>query len=229
MALLLDFDGTLVDIAPQPDAIELAPDLGEILTALADRLDGRVAIVSGRSIADLDRHLGPQPIAMAGSHGGEFRDAGSGKVASLADPFPEAARREVENLAKSLGGLLCEFKPCSAALHYRDAPERENEVLAGATRTANSHGLALKRGKMVAELAMPGSDKGSAVTHLMGLARFTGSQPIFIGDDVTDEDAFAAVRDLGGAGVLVGTERQTGAQWRLQDVAAVHRWLQELL
>lgn len=228
-ALFLDFDGTLVEIATRPDAIRVAQGLPGLLERLATRLDGRLAVVSGRALADLDRFLGPLPIAMAGSHGGEFREAGARAAHPLADPFPDATLASLNMLADRLGGLLVEPKPFSAAIHYRDREDiaarlhEETESLAGAA------GLNLKRGKMVVELVMPGSDKGSAVDRFMTMPQFAGSHPLFAGDDVTDEDAFAVVRDHGGGGILVGPPRETTARWRLDSVEDMHEWLEGAL
>ncbi|PEQ14720.1 trehalose-phosphatase [Novosphingobium sp. PC22D] len=228
-SLFLDFDGTLVEIADHPDRIAVAPGLGAMLEALSEKLAGRLAIVSGRALADLDRHLGPIAVAMAGSHGGEFREAGSSVVSALAEPLPERVLADLRALAEAQGGLLVEAKPFSAAIHYRSDISVRDAVLDTAERIARTEGLGLKHGKMVVELVMPGSDKGAAVERFMTLAEFAGTRPIFAGDDVTDEDAFRAVMPFGGGGVLVGPMRETTAVWRLADVAAVHRWLNAAL
>jgi len=224
-ALFLDFDGTLVEIADHPDGIDVTPGLPGMLEALSRRLDGRLAIVSGRALADLDRHLGPVAVAMAGSHGGEFREAGSRDVVPLAEPLPESVLAQLRALAERLGGLLVEAKPFSAAIHYRSDTSVRDTLLEATQAMAKSHGLALKHGKMVIELVMPGSDKGAAVRRFMDLPGFVEARPIFAGDDVTDEDAFRAVTDFGGGGILVGPMRETAAVWRLGGVDAVHQWL----
>lgn len=228
-ALFLDFDGTLVEIAPHPDAIRVAPELPGIIRDIAARLDGRLAIVSGRPLHDLDRHLGPLDVAMAGSHGGEFRPAGSNEVHALADPIPPDIVASLHAIASDLGGLLVETKPCSAAIHFRERPDLEANVLARAASLAESAGLVLKGGKMVAELLMPGADKGRAVERFIQLPPFGGTRPLFVGDDVTDEDAFRSVLDHEGGGILVGPERETAAVWRLPGVADVHAWLKAAL
>lgn len=227
VSVFLDFDGTLVDLAERPQDVAVAPGLPEALAALARRLDGRLAIVSGRSLATLDQFLGPIGVAMAGSHGGEFRPAGSTQAQALADPLAAPLCRQLEAFARDNGNLVFEAKPFSAAVHYREHPAVAEPLFAFAAGLAAEHGLAVKHGKMVVELTMPGSDKGNAVSRFMALAPFTGTRPLFLGDDVTDEDAFAAVRRFDGGGILVGPLRQTQALWRLDDVAAVHRWLEE--
>jgi trehalose 6-phosphate phosphatase len=229
-ALFLDFDGTLVELADHPDAVIVAPSLQPLIASLAHRLDGRVAIVTGRAIAALEALVGRLAIAVAGSHGGEFRRAATaGTIADiepLATPLPAAVVEAVERFAQANGGLLVEPKPFSIAIHYRRHPEALKALLDCAQELAGAHGMAVKHGKQVIELAMPGSDKGTAARRFMDLAAFAGATPLFLGDDVTDEDAFLAVRALGGHGVLVGEMRPTAASFRLPDVAAVHAWLE---
>jgi trehalose 6-phosphate phosphatase len=224
-ALFLDFDGTLVELAERPDSIRVPSDLRGLLERLANRIGGRIAIVSGRSIADLDRHSGPLEIAVAGSHGLELRLPGRDSTGPPVSPALAAAGLEVARFARSNSGLLVEEKPAGIALHYRQAPELADEVALFAARLAAATGLRLQQGKMVAELLPPGRDKGDAVRLLMKEPSFAGARPLFVGDDLTDEDAFEAAAELGGAGILVGPPRETAARWRLDGVAAVAAWL----
>jgi len=225
-ALFLDFDGTLVELAEAPDAIRVPPGLKPLLDRLAARLEGRLALVSGRAIADLQRHLGAAGVAISGSHGAELRYADGRSVRVVAPPGLPAARDAIHGFAAGLPGLLVEDKPTGVALHFRQAPEREGEAVAFLEALAGRSGLALQRGKMVAELRPPGTDKGGAVRRLMAEPPFAGARPVFVGDDLTDEDAFEAAVALGGAGVLVGPPRPTEASWRLDGVAQVTRWLE---
>ena len=227
LSLFLDFDGTLVDIAERPQDVIVAPGLPHALTALAIRLEGRLAVVSGRSLAVLDELLSGVSIAMAGSHGGEFRPAGASRAEALAEPLPRQVCEALAAFAEQNGGLVFEAKPCSAAVHYRDRPQVGERLFAYAAKLGAQYGVHVKHGKMVVELTMPGSDKGNAVNRFMDLPPFAGSRPLFVGDDVTDEDAFTAVRRFDGGGILVGPMRSTHALWRLNDVAAVHRWLED--
>lgn len=229
LALFLDFDGTLVEIADHPDRVLVLPGLAGLVARLAQRLDGRLAIVTGRSLASLEHLLGPLAIAVAGSHGGEFRPAGTTAVQPLAPLLPATALTRLRRFAQDNGGLLVEAKPFSAAAHYRDHPLARDALLAEARRIADDEGLGLTHGKMVVELTTPGADKGTALTRFMQQVPFTGASPLFIGDDTTDEHAFAAARTLGGSGILVGPERETAARWRLDGVTAVHQWLKEAL
>jgi trehalose 6-phosphate phosphatase len=200
-----------------------------VLHALHDRLEGRLAVVSGRSLGDIGQYLSLDGVTMAGSHGGEFRPSGSTEIVPLASPLPAPVVEAMARLAGSQEGLRLESKPFSVALHYRACPEAGAQVLAQADVLAAEHGLKAKRGKMVVELLTPGADKGSAVTRIMQTPPFTGSSPLFVGDDVTDEDAFRSVLDHDGGGILVGPERATAALWRLDGVRQVHAWLKAAL
>ncbi|HEX8643111.1 MAG TPA: trehalose-phosphatase [Allosphingosinicella sp.] len=224
-ALFLDFDGTLVELAEAPDAIEVPGELPGLLRRLAARLGGRLALVSGRSLADLDRHVPCGGVAMAGSHGLELRLA-DGALRPLArPPGLDAARDEIARFAAAHAGLLVEEKPASVALHFRQAPERGEEVSALMERLASQAGFVVQHGKMVAELRPPGADKGDALRALMREPAFAGARPLFMGDDLTDEHAFEAAAALSGAGVLVGPARATAARYRLAGVADVAAWL----
>jgi trehalose 6-phosphate phosphatase len=225
-ALFLDFDGTLVELAEAPDAIVVPRGLKPLLDRLAERLEGRLAIVSGRAVEDLQSHLGAAGAALSGSHGAELRYADGRSVPVVAPAGLESARDEIRRFAAGAAGLLVEDKPAGIALHFRRAPEREGEAIAFLEALARRSGLALQRGKMVAELRPPGTDKGGAVRRLMAEPPFAGARPVFVGDDLTDEEAFRAARSLGGGGVLVGAARPSDSQWRLAGVAEVTRWLE---
>jgi trehalose 6-phosphate phosphatase len=225
-ALFLDFDGTLVELAEAPGAIAVPAGLKPLLDRLAERLEGRLAIVSGRAVDDLQGHLGRLAAALSGSHGAELLYADGRRVPVSAPPGLAAAREEVRRFAAGSAGLLVEDKPAGVALHYRLAPGHEGAVGAFMEDLAGRSGLALQRGKMVAELRPHGADKGAAVRRLMAEPPFAGARPVFVGDDLTDEHAFEAAAALGGEGVLVGPPRATAARWRLEDVAGVTGWLE---
>ena len=226
-ALFLDIDGTLDELAEAPDAISVPGELHPLLQRLARLLDGRIGIVSGRAIADVDAHLGGTGIAVSGSHGLELRFADGSHVPVAPPPGLERARDAVHGFAGAGPGLLVEEKPAGVALHYRQAPEREAEAQAFMAGLARATGLVLQSGKMVAELRAPGADKGDAIRAFMAEPAFAGARPVFVGDDLTDEHGFAAAAALGGAGILVGTPRETAAAWRLESVTEVARWLNE--
>jgi trehalose 6-phosphate phosphatase len=225
-ALFLDFDGTLVELAEAPGAIAVPSGLKPLLDGLAERLEGRLAIVSGRAIDDLQGHLGSSAAVLSGSHGAELRYADGRSIKVTAPPGLEAAREAVRRFAGDSTGLLIEDKPAGVALHYRLVPEREGAVGDFLADLAGRTGLALQRGKMVAELKPVGADKGAALRRLMAEPPFAGARPVFVGDDLTDEHAFEAAAALGGEGVLVGPARASAARWRLDGVAEVTRWLE---
>ncbi len=228
-SLFFDFDGTLVDLAATPDGVVVEAELLAQLDALAERLPGRIAIISGRSIAQLDAMLGENAarVAVAGSHGAERRTPEDGHVI----PAPPAALTEASAALAGFAAdhdLVFEPKSLGAALHYRRIPALEDKAVRFAETVAAAHGLTLQRGKMMVEVRGPG-DKGAALTTLMAAPAMVGTQPLFFGDDVTDEDGFAAAAALGGAGVLIGEPRPTAATYRLDDVAALRDWITAIL
>lgn len=225
-ALFLDFDGTLIELAETPDAIKVAPELGPLLGRLRDGLGGRIAIVSGRSLADLERYVPVAGIPFSGSHGLELRLGDGTRVPLRAPAGLEEARDRVRRFVHGRQGLVVEEKPAGIALHYRRAPGEARLVTDFMEMLARDARLIVQKGKMVVELRPPGADKGDALRAFMGQDPFAGARPVFVGDDLTDEHAFAAAAALGGDGVLVGPTRSTKARYRLPSVAAVAAWLE---
>ncbi|MCT2559347.1 trehalose-phosphatase [Tsuneonella sp. YG55] len=222
-SLFLDFDGTLVSLAGHPDRIVVPDGLPDLLADLSARLGGRLALVSGRSIADLERHCGTLAIACAGSHGGERR-LGEGEPIARSGVVPVAVQHELAQFARD-AGLVHEAKTLGTALHWRTAPHWEERAQAFVDDLAARHGLAVKRGKFVAEVVAPGVDKGRAVAAIMQEAPFAGSRPVFVGDDVTDEDGFAACERFGGFGIAVGERKSPTARYALAGPDDVLAWL----
>lgn len=225
VSLFVDFDGTLVDIAPTPDSIAVQDGFAARLAQLAARLDGRVALISGRSLEDIERHLGELAMPKAGSHGLDRRRADGTPVGGRPEGLPDAVTRAVAEFAARGEGLRYEAKQHGAALHYRAAPGLERACIDFADALAASHGLKAKRGKCVVELVSTEADKGAAVHAFMAEPAFAGSLPVFIGDDVTDEDGFRAAAELGGFGIVVGERQETLARYRLSTPEKVHEWL----
>lgn len=225
-ALFLDFDGTLTPIVDTPDDVDVAPDLIAMLLALRAKLGGRLAIVSGRSVATL-RDLGFGDFLLAGTHGLEFARPGEAAQAPPRLPAIDAVEAAFHAFIADKPGLLVERKTISVGLHFRRAPEWGEAAGALAATLAAQHGLTIQHGKMLYELRPGGADKGSAVRALMKQSPMAGGVPVFIGDDVTDEEGFAVAADLGGAGILVGPQRSTLASFSLEQVAAVRRYLAE--
>jgi trehalose 6-phosphate phosphatase len=216
-AYLFDFDGTLVDIAPSPDTVAVPADMPELMRAIGRRTGGAAAVVSGRSLPELERFLPELELPMVGEHGAAIRLPGCGPAGA---PPSDAAlplddlNLAIADFARTKPGLLVERKPRSVALHYRLRPELASAVSEFTERLAalNAPAIVLQPGKMVAEMRLAGPDKGDAVSRLMQLPVFRGRRPVYFGDDATDEAAFAAAAMLGGAGVRVGgTEARTRA------------------
>lgn len=232
ISLFLDFDGTLVDLADRHDAIRVDPHVRGLMTALARRLDGRLAVVSGRAADEILTYLHAgddmPPFAIAGCHGLELLWSDGRRETPLRPAMLEEVLAEFHAFAQSWQGVVVEEKPFGAALHYRLAPEAGPACDALADALARRHGFTLQLGKMVCELRSHGADKGDAVHRFLAEPPMAGTPPLFIGDDLTDEAGFAAAERLGGAGILVGAPRQTAARYGLPDVAAVHRWLGHL-
>lgn len=226
-ALFLDFDGTLVELAETPGAIHVASGLPALLRRLSDRLGGRVAIISGRAIGDLERHMDCAGIAVSGSHGLELRLRDGEHIPLSGHVDLTEVRARIEGFAKGVPGLIVEQKPASIALHYRKAPDEAERVGEFMSRLARANRLAVQAGKMVVELRPNGADKGDALRAFMAEPDFAGARPVFVGDDLTDEDAFVAAAAMDGAGILVGPARASAARYRLDDVDAVAAWLEQ--
>jgi trehalose 6-phosphate phosphatase len=231
IAVFLDFDGTLAHIVERPD---LARVPASLLAALRDAytvLDGALALVTGRSIASLDALLEPLQLPAAGVHGIEYRDVTGGIHSVSAPPVPDWARTELIALAASAPGLLLEDKGHGVALHFRQAPEHEARVREGVRKVFARLGtdFAIQDGKMVVELRPSCATKGTAVARFMENPPFAGRQPVFIGDDITDEDAFRVVNELDGYSIKVGRRHSgSAARYELADVGAVRKWLMPL-
>jgi trehalose 6-phosphate phosphatase len=223
-SLFLDLDGTLVDFAMTPDGIEVCDNLRTLLRHLQSDLNGRVAVISGRALTDLDAHLDLRNLALSGSHGLERQHADGRKDRAKPPESVPAAIADASAFAAD-HDLIAEPKPGGVALHFRAKPDLEAAVDRFVASSAHRHGLVVQKGAMVRELRAPGRNKGDVVRQFMDEAPFNEGRPIVLGDDLTDEDAFQMAIDLGGAGILVGPERPSAATYRLPDVAAVKDWL----
>jgi trehalose 6-phosphate phosphatase len=233
-ALFLDIDGTLLDLAATPDRVRVDADVAALLPALAARLGGAFALITGRAIADADRLFRGIALPIAGQHGCERRAAdGTLHFHAPAPAGLEQLRAEIGRLAGLHEGLLLEDKGSTLALHYRRAPKLAGHLHRAvrahlATAIAAGASLRLQTGKGIVEIKPDGRDKGTAIAEYMAEPPFAGRVPVFVGDDRTDEYGFEAVARMGGWGVKVGRER-TVAPYRLPNVAMVRRWLVALL
>ena len=223
-ALFLDFDGTLVDIAPQPEEVVVPSSLVATLSALQEYLGGALAVISGRPISQIDSFLAPLRLPAAGVHGTERRGP-DGEITLLSTHPLQQVEDAAQALALQYPALRVENKRGSIALHYRQAPELEALCLdAMQSAVEQSPGLTLLHGKMVVEAKPGGASKGHAIEAFLREAPFAGRTPLFVGDDITDEVGFATVQNLGGLGIKVGAGSTTAWQ-RLDSPEAMRREL----
>jgi trehalose 6-phosphate phosphatase len=225
-ALFLDFDGTLVEIAERPDAVRLEPEARAALAFLAHEMAGAVAIVTGREIADIDYHLSPLSLPVAGVHG-LTRRSFDGAVAdvTLSSAFVPALEQALRPFVERNAGVLVERKRGAVALHYRLRPELEGQAIGEMVRASQGlSGITLMRGKMVIEAKSSATHKGHAIEAYLNEAPFKGRVPVVAGDDRTDEDAFITVNRLGGVSIKIGDDA-SAASLRVPNAAAFRSWL----
>lgn len=228
IALLLDVDGTLLDLAARPDEVQVPEDIRAVLKDLSACTHCVVALVSGRPAAQLDALFSPVKLALIGCHGAEMRKAPNAPVCQRA-PLNAEIRRGLYAFAADFPGTLLEDKRFSIAIHYRGAPALEAPLLAAANEFANAYGeLELLAGKAVIEFKPRGYDKATACAELLAHPPFGGRTPVFLGDDVTDERVFHLLPEFSGIGISVGRPMQ-GAQYMLRSPAEVRSWLRELV
>jgi trehalose 6-phosphate phosphatase len=225
-ALFLDVDGCLVDFADAPDAVRLPRRLPSLLARLAQRLDGAIALVSGRPLAGLDRMFAPLRMPAAGLHGLELRN---GELLKPAPGVPAALagiHGEAMAIAVAYPGAVVEDKGPALGLHWRAAPAARDALRALAEAALpRLPGYRLQHGDNVVELRPAAGDKGSAIAALLEQPPFRGRVPVFAGDDITDESGFAVVNAHGGVSVLVGAREPSAAHYALRNPNAVRRWL----
>jgi len=231
-AILLDIDGTLVDLAPTPREVWVPPGLAKTLTSLRDKTSGALALVSGRSLNDIDLIFAPDLFAAVGGHGAEIRIAVDREaVATRAPPMDKQLKRRLAAIAKLSPGILLEDKGYSLALHYRLAPHAERAIYEAVSlirRELPDAAIEVLPGKCVCEVKQRGFDKAAGVRELMTHQPFRGRRPLFIGDDVTDESVFAIMPDLGGLAFSVG-RRALGVAGHFDEPRDVRLWLASLI
>lgn len=228
VCLFLDVDGTLIDIAPRPEAVVVPAALVIALKRVAQILDGAVALISGRTIGNLDSLFRPLRLSASGVHGAEVRFEPDGPVTHAGDAVlaPELVEA-IREAAEREGGAPVEDKRFSVAVHYRQSPEagpRLKTALEDLVAAARDPSLRILPGHMVFEIKRATFDKGSAVGSFMAHPTFTGRTPLFFGDDVTDMPGFAAVTARGGQAFSVG-RMLPGTSGFFPDPAAVRSWL----
>lgn len=230
-ALFLDFDGTLVDIAATPEGVVVPRGLLPLLVGLHEALDGALAIVTGRPIADIDAFLAPVRFVVAGLHGGEYRTSRDEVVRPAALPIEPELIAELRRLEVLAPGVRVEPKGATVAIHWRAVPEAAERVEAELMRilAGGPDHLEVSHGRRVFEICPRHISKGAAVEILADLPAFRGRRPIMIGDDVSDESAFDAVGRLGGLGFRVCGETFAPAVADFDTPRQVREWLSVLL
>jgi trehalose 6-phosphate phosphatase len=231
-AILLDIDGTLLDLAPTPREVWVPPGLAETLKGLLARTSGALALVSGRSLNDIDLIFAPDQFPAVGGHGAEMRlSTDNEAVASHAPPMDKELKRRLAAIAKLSPGILLEDKGYSLALHYRLAPHAEKAIYEAVSlirADLPNAPIEVLPGKSVCEIKHSGFNKASGVLELMKHEPFKGRRPFFIGDDVTDETVFAIMPDLNGLAFSVGRRAQ-GVAGHFDEPRDVRSWLAHLL
>jgi trehalose 6-phosphate phosphatase len=231
-AILLDIDGTLLDLAPTPREVWVPPGLAKTLEGLLQRTSGALALVSGRSLNDIDLIFAPEQFPAVGGHGAEMRlSADSEAVATHAPPMDKELKRRLAAIAKLSPGILLEDKGYSLALHYRLAPHAEKAIYEAVSlirADLPNAPIEVLPGKCVCEIKHAGFNKASGVLELMKHEPFKGRRPIFIGDDVTDETVFAIMPDLNGLAFSVG-RRAKGVAGHFDEPSDVRAFLARLI
>ncbi len=229
LALLLDVDGTMIDIGPSPFDVNVSDELRGSLARLSALPGGALALVSGRPIRDLDMLFAPLKLPAVGGHGAEMRLGEAGKVTRIGD-LPERMRKHLTDAATPGSGVEFEDKGYSVALHYRKAPEHEDRLrdhVAASRAAFPGEATEVLPGKAMFEVMRPGINKGDGVRALMTHPPFAGRVPVFIGDDVTDESVFAALPGMGGKGFSVSRQFK-GLTGIFESPAQVRRALAQL-
>jgi trehalose 6-phosphate phosphatase len=231
-AILLDIDGTLLDLMPTPREVWVPPGLSMTLNRLVQRTGGALALVSGRSLNDIDLIFAPDVFAAVGGHGAEMRiELDSDSVAAHAPPMDKELKRRLAAIAKLSPGILLEDKGYSLALHYRLAPQAEKAIYEAVSlirADLPNAPIEVLPGKYVCEIKHSGFTKASGVLELMTREPFKGRRPLFIGDDVTDETVFAIMPDFDGLSFSVG-RRATGVSGHFDAPSDVRQFLTHLL
>ena len=231
-AILLDIDGTLLDLMPTPREVFVPPTLSETLTGLLAKTSGALALVSGRSLNDIDLIFAPDQFPAVGGHGAEMRlDPDGDSVATHAPPLDKELKRRLATIAKLSPGILLEDKGYSLALHYRLAPHAEKAIYAAVSlirADLPNAPIEVLPGKFVCEIKHSGFTKATGVIELMAHEPFKGRSPVFIGDDITDETVFAIMPDMKGLAFSVG-RRAKGVNGHFQAPRNVRGWLARLL
>jgi trehalose 6-phosphate phosphatase len=229
VALFLDIDGTLLDVALTPSTVHVPPGLAELLETLSARLSGAMAIITGRPIAEADELLQPWKFAAAGVHGGEMRATATAKVQSLTPSFNPDLHNDLKTIAGAMPGVVLEDKGAGIAMHYRLVPNLREPLLATLEALIPKYPgqFAICEGRKVVEILPVGFSKGRALRKLTSFPQFSGRIPIMIGDDISDIDAFRAAEALGGYGMKVAGENFPPSEASFSGPQDVLAWLKK--
>ncbi|MFT3731262.1 MAG: trehalose-phosphatase [Hyphomicrobium sp.] len=230
VALFLDIDGTLLDVALTPSTVRVPSVLPGVLHALTARLSGSLAVITGRPLAEADELLAPFQFAGAGVHGGQMRFSADGKIETLTPRFGPQLRADIEQIVHDLPGVVFEDKGSGIALHYRLAPEQQNALMMNieALLPKFPNQFRVCGGRKVVEILPLGFSKGRALRQLAALPQFAGRTPVMVGDDISDLDAFQAAEELRGFGLKVAGENFSADEASFQGPADVLGWLRRL-
>lgn len=230
IALFLDIDGTLLDVALTPAAVHVPPDLADLLRAVSIRLSGALALVTGRPISEADHLLKPLKLTAAGVHGAELRTSTSGDIVAQTSLFSLELAAEIKAVAKALPGIVMEDKGTGISLHYRLVPELHESLLLAIDALKRKHQEQFKicEGRKVVELLPIGFSKGQALRQLAVLPNFANRVPVMIGDDIADLTAFHAAEELGGYGLKVAGENFSESESSFGGPDDVLNWLRSL-
>ncbi|MBF0191482.1 MAG: trehalose-phosphatase [Magnetococcales bacterium] len=228
-AMFLDVDGTLLEMMDDPNGVVVPEGIHTLLKRLKNRFNGALALVSGRSLSSLDGLFGGVDLDAAGCHGGEWRQEGIRRSLKCEAAFDNLARCLEHRLA-DFPGIILERKPCSLALHYRQplASPAQARQLARSLIPFRESPFRLLEGKRVIEILPRGAGKDTAISRFLETSSYTARTPVFIGDDLTDEEGFAEVNRRGGISIRVGLTGETVAHFRCPSVSGVTRWLESL-
>lgn len=227
IALFLDIDGTIAEIMPRPGDVIPNVRRTQLIQGICAATSGRLAILSGRTLEDVDRILEGIVPAVAAVHGLVQRMPDGTIVTTERSPLLARVYERVSEFVSAHDGVTIERKGFSYAMHYRAAPQHEQAVREFTADIASEMGLGVQNGSMVSELRTPGPNKGSALKVFLTQPPFKGFTPVMVGDDLTDEDAFEAAAEMGGYGILVGSERPSRAWFHIPSVPDVMSWLEE--